>query len=66
MFLNVATFSVTHRSISSTKKKIDFFLTLYLIIYDYVLLSCSANFGAPCIFGGRDDTAEVRKLLKKI
>jgi hypothetical protein len=30
MFLNVAsvvTFSVTHRSISSTKKKIDFFKT---------------------------------------
>jgi hypothetical protein len=24
-FLNVATFSVTNRSISSTKKKIDFF-----------------------------------------
>jgi hypothetical protein len=27
MFLNVATFSVTNRSISSTKKKIDFFKT---------------------------------------
>jgi hypothetical protein len=27
MFLNVATFSVTNRSISSTKKKIDFFFT---------------------------------------
>jgi hypothetical protein len=25
MFLNVVTFSVTNRSISSTKKKIDFF-----------------------------------------
>jgi hypothetical protein len=28
MFLNVATFSVTNRSISSTKKKIDFFTFL--------------------------------------
>jgi hypothetical protein len=31
MFLNVATFSVTNRSISSTKKKIDFFKHFYLI-----------------------------------
>jgi hypothetical protein len=31
MFLNVATFSVTNRSISSTKKKIDFFKRFYLI-----------------------------------
>jgi hypothetical protein len=27
MFLNVATFSITNRSISSTKKKIDFLKT---------------------------------------
>jgi hypothetical protein len=32
MFLNVAPFSVTNRSISSTKKKIDFFFNFYLII----------------------------------
>jgi hypothetical protein len=31
MFLNVRTFSVTNRSISSTKKKIDFFKHFYLI-----------------------------------
>jgi hypothetical protein len=31
MFLNVATFSVTNMSISSTKKKIDFFKHFYLI-----------------------------------
>jgi hypothetical protein len=31
MFLNVATFSVTNRSISSTKKKIDFLKHFYLI-----------------------------------
>jgi hypothetical protein len=31
MFLNVATFSVTNRSISSTKTKIDFFKHFYLI-----------------------------------
>jgi hypothetical protein len=31
MFLNVATFSITNRSISSTKKKIDFFKHFYLI-----------------------------------
>jgi hypothetical protein len=31
MFLNVATFSVTNRSISSTKKKTDFFKHFYLI-----------------------------------
>jgi hypothetical protein len=31
MLLNVATFSVTNRSISSTKEKIDFFKHFYLI-----------------------------------
>jgi hypothetical protein len=31
MFLNVATFSVTNRSISSIKKTIDFFKHFYLI-----------------------------------
>jgi hypothetical protein len=31
MFLNVAIFSVMNRSISSTKKKIDFFKHFYLI-----------------------------------
>jgi hypothetical protein len=31
IFLNVATFSVTDRSISSTKKKIFFFRNFYLI-----------------------------------
>jgi hypothetical protein len=31
MFLNVATFSVTNRSITSTKKKIDFVKHFYLI-----------------------------------
>jgi hypothetical protein len=31
MFLNVPRFSVTNRSISSTKKKIDFFKHFYLI-----------------------------------
>jgi hypothetical protein len=36
MFLNVATFSVTNRSISSTKKKIDFFKHIYLISNDYL------------------------------
>jgi hypothetical protein len=30
-FLNVATFSITNRSISSTKKKTDFFEHFYLI-----------------------------------
>jgi hypothetical protein len=32
MFLNVATFSVTNRSISSTKKKIDFLKTFLPVI----------------------------------
>jgi hypothetical protein len=33
MFLNVATFSVTNRSISSTKKKIDFLKLFYPYYY---------------------------------
>jgi hypothetical protein len=52
MFLNVATFSVTNRSISSTKKKIVFFFTFLpdiLILLNNVLLSCCVNFGAPSI-----------------
>jgi hypothetical protein len=52
MFLNVAAFNVTNRSISSTKTKIDFFKHFYLICYcllNNVLLSCSANFGAPSV-----------------
>jgi hypothetical protein len=48
MLLNVATFSVTNKSISSTKKKMDCFKHFYLILNN-VLLSCSANFGAPSI-----------------
>jgi hypothetical protein len=53
MFLNVATFSVTNRSISSIKKKINIFQHFYLIfllrLLKNVPLSCSANFGAPSI-----------------
>jgi hypothetical protein len=41
MFLNVATFRVTNRSISSTKKEIDFlkhfYLNDYLTTYYYVV-----------------------------
>jgi hypothetical protein len=36
MFLNVATFSVTKRSISSTKKKIDFLNIFTCYINDYL------------------------------
>jgi hypothetical protein len=43
MFLNVATFSVTNRSISS-QTEIDSLLTLNTYV-----LRCSANFGAPSI-----------------
>jgi hypothetical protein len=47
MFLNVATFSVTNRSICSTKKNINFFFTF---LPDILLTAkLSANFGAPSI-----------------
>jgi hypothetical protein len=40
MFLNVVTFSVTKRSIFSTKKKVDSFKHFYLIFYDYLTPYC--------------------------
>jgi hypothetical protein len=39
MFLNVATFSVTNRSICSTKKKIDFFNIFTWLLFRFAVVS---------------------------